>query len=67
MITTKDPVRCPSCGSKNVYLAGREFEKDEWGDETEEAISGMWFCRNCGQPMGGKLSKYTNDVDEKSL
>ncbi len=67
MITTRDPVRCPSCGSSNVYLACKKFEKDVWGEETEEVISGMWFCGDCAQPLGGKISKYNNDVDEKSL
>nr|WP_288829766.1 hypothetical protein [uncultured Clostridium sp.] len=67
MITTKDPVRCPSCGGKNVYLAGRDFKKDVWGEDTEEVISGTWFCRDCGEPMGRKISRYDNDIHEKSI
>lgn len=67
MLTFKEPTHCPSCKSKNIYLGQKVYKKDVWEEETDIIIEGMWFCRECGNVLGRKMSQYGNDIDENSI
>ncbi len=63
MFTTQDPTHCPKCQSKNIYLGQKIYKKDMYGEDTDTVILGMWFCNECGNVLGRKMSRYENDVD----
>ena len=67
MFTTQNPTHCPKCMSKNVILGDEIFEKDPYGEDTDIVIRGEWFCHDCGNCIGRKISRYDNDIDKKSL
>lgn len=67
MQTFEEPSHCPVCDSKNIVLAEKVYKKDEYGEDTAVAVSGNWFCNDCGYYLGRKISRYQNDIDEKSL
>lgn len=67
MFTTKNPSHCPKCSSKNVVLLNKTFKKDNQGEDTDIVILGMWFCNNCGDVLGRKISQYENDIDANSI
>lgn len=67
MHTTKNPTHCPKCLSKNITLADKIFKKDSQGEDTDTVILGMWFCNECGNVLGRKMSQYENDIDANSI
>lgn len=67
MVTFEKPTHCPSCKSKNIYLGQKVYKKDVWGKDTDIAIGGMWFCNECGNVLGRKLSQYENEIDRNSI
>lgn len=67
MSTFEEPSHCPSCQSKNIYLGQKVYKKDVWGEDTDIVIGGMWFCNECGNVLGRKLSQYQNDIDPRSV
>lgn len=67
MFTFENPNHCPKCLSNNVTLGNRTFKKDIYGEETDTVILGMWFCKECGNVLGQKISQYENDIDTNSI
>ena len=67
MFTTKKPTHCPKCLSKNIFLGDKIFKKDTNGEDTDIVILGAWFCNDCGNMLGRKMSEYENDLDPKSI
>lgn len=67
MFTFEDPSHCPSCQSKNIYLGQKVYKKDVWGEVIDIAIAGMWFCGECGNVLGCKVSQNENDIDPDSV
>lgn len=67
MVTFEDPCHCPNCQSKNIYLGQKVYKKDVWEEDTDIVIGGMWFCGECGNVLGRKLSQYQNDIDSRSI
>lgn len=57
MFTFEDPSHCPSCHSKNIYLGQKVYKKDVWEEVIDIAIGGMWFCGECGNVLGCKVSQ----------
>jgi len=67
MIIRRDPEKCSCCGSRNIYLMGPCYSKGRDGEYTDMAISGVWMCGDCANPLGRKLSQFENDIDEDSF
>jgi hypothetical protein len=67
MWTTQNPTHCPKCMSKDIILGNRVYKKDVYGEDTDIVILGTWFCNECGNVIGRKMSQYDNDLDEESL
>lgn len=67
MFTTENPSHCPKCMSKNIYLGNKVFKKDANGEDTDIVVLGVWFCNECGNLIGRKMSQYDNDIDKNSL
>lgn len=67
MFTFEDPDHCPRCKSKNIILGQKVYKKDVWGEDTDIVISGMWFCNECGNVIGRKISRYENEIDRNSV
>ncbi len=65
MITKENPKMCPACGGTDVSMTGKVFEKDFNGEEYVKSAS--WFCYQCGNIIGTKISRYENDIDPKSI
>lgn len=67
MFTTQNPNHCPKCMSKEIYLGDKIFKKDEDGEDTNIVILGTWFCNECGDVIGRKISQYENDLNPDSI
>lgn len=67
MWTQKEPTHCPQCKSTDIYLGDKKYKKDVWGEDTDIVVLGAWFCNNCGNLLGRKMSQYENDLDSDSL
>ena len=67
MFTTQNPTHCPKCKSKNIFLGAKVFKKDVFGEDTDMVILGTWFCNECGDVLGRKMSQYENDLNPESL
>jgi len=67
MSTFEEPSHCPKCQSKNISLGQRVYKKDEWGEDTNIVISGMWLCNECGNVLGRKISQYQNEINRNSI
>lgn len=67
MWTSEEPTHCPSCMSKDIYLADKVYKKDAFGEDTDIVILGTWFCTKCGNLLGRKMNQYENDLDPNSL
>lgn len=67
MFTFENPSHCPKCMSENVSLGDRVFKKDVWGQDTDTVILGTWFCNECGNLIGRRISQYENDINKDSL
>lgn len=67
MFTTQKPTHCPNCSSKNIFLGGKIYKQDVFGEDTDTVIMGTWFCNDCGTVIGRKMSQYENDLDPESI
>lgn len=67
MLTFGKPSHCPNCQSKNIYLGQKVYKKDVWKEDTDIIIGGTWFCGECGNVLGCKMSQYENNVDPDSI
>ena len=67
MFTSGKPSHCPRCQSKDIYLGQKVYKKDAWGEDTDVVIGGMWFCKECGNVLGRKISRYENEIDPDSI
>lgn len=67
MYTFGEPNHCPQCHSKSIVLGQKEYKKDVWEEDTDIVISGTWFCNECGNVIGRKLSQYENEIDPNSI
>lgn len=67
MYTFEEPSHCPQCASKNIVLAYKTYKKDVWGEDTDIVIGGTWFCNECGNLLGRKVSRYENEIDPNSI
>ena len=43
------------------------YKKDVWGEDTDVVIMGMWFCNECGNVLGRKISQYQNEINPDSI
>ena len=39
---------------------------DTWGEDTDIVVGGMWFCNECGNVLGRKVSQYENEFCDSS-
>lgn len=67
MFTFKEPSHCPQCQSKNISLGQKVLKKDVWEEDTGIVIGGTWFCNECGNILGRKVSQYENEIDPNSI
>ena len=67
MFTTQNPRHCPQCQSKNIILGQKVYKKDVWEENTDIVIGGMWFCNECGNMLGRKISQYQNEINPDSI
>ncbi len=67
MLTFKEPSHCSQCQSKNIILGQKVYKKDVWEEDTDIVIGGIWFCNDCGNVIGRKISRYENDIDENCI
>lgn len=67
ILTFEEPSHCPQCQSRNISLGQKVYKKDVWGEDTDIVISGMWFCNECVNVLGRKLSQYENEIDRNSI
>lgn len=67
MVTFEDPDHCPHCQSRKISLGQKEYKKDVWGGDTDIVIGGTWFCNECGNVLGRKISQYENEIDPRSI
>ncbi len=67
MFTFEEPSHCPNCKSRNISLGQKVYKKDVWEEDTDIVIGGIWFCNECGNVLGRKISQYQNDIDRNSI